>query len=75
MLRDATFSTFLVVSISIVHSSFHFQEDYDINRDGQTLPQEDATTRKWLQLLLQNVGGSRIPSLQAGGGFDHMMMN
>ncbi|KAM5566375.1 hypothetical protein ABKV19_014851 [Rosa sericea] len=48
MLRDATFSTFLV---------------------------EDPTTRKWLQLLLQNVGGSRIPSLQAGGGFDHMMLN
>ncbi|XP_070667008.1 uncharacterized protein [Malus domestica] len=36
---------------------------------------EDPTTRRWLQQLLQNVGVSRIPALQAGGGFDHMMVN
>ncbi|RYR28178.1 hypothetical protein Ahy_B01g052296 isoform B [Arachis hypogaea] len=35
---------------------------------------EDLTTRRWLQQLLQNVGVSRVPTLQAGGGFDHMMV-
>ncbi|TQD78104.1 hypothetical protein C1H46_036334 [Malus baccata] len=36
---------------------------------------EDPTTRRWLQQLLHNVGVSRVPALQAGGGFDHMMVN
>ncbi|KAJ1389543.1 Armadillo-like helical [Sesbania bispinosa] len=36
---------------------------------------EDPTTRKWLQQLLHNVGMNRLPSLQAGGGFDHMMVS
>ncbi|KAJ6754111.1 hypothetical protein OIU79_026863 [Salix purpurea] len=36
---------------------------------------EDPTTRRWLQQLLHNVGGNRVPGLQAGGGFDHMMVN
>ncbi|TQD90416.1 hypothetical protein C1H46_024053 [Malus baccata] len=36
---------------------------------------EDPTTRRWLQQLLQNVGVSRIPALQGGGGFDHVMVN
>ncbi|CAN4117366.1 unnamed protein product [Withania somnifera] len=34
---------------------------------------EDPTTRRWLQLLINNVNGARVP-LQAGG-FDHMLMN
>ncbi|KAG2682345.1 hypothetical protein I3760_11G187000 [Carya illinoinensis] len=36
---------------------------------------EDPTTRRWLQQLLHNVGGNRVPALQGGGGFDHMMVN
>lgn len=36
---------------------------------------EDPTTRRWLQQLLHNVGMSRVPALQAGAGFDHMMVN
>ncbi|ONI21278.1 hypothetical protein PRUPE_2G057500 [Prunus persica] len=36
---------------------------------------EDPTTRRWLQQLLHNVSVSRVPALQAGGGFDHMMVN
>ncbi|XP_038898427.1 CCR4-NOT transcription complex subunit 9 isoform X2 [Benincasa hispida] len=36
---------------------------------------EDPTTRRWLQQLLHNVGMSRVPTLQAGAGFDHMMVN
>ncbi|KAG8386100.1 hypothetical protein BUALT_Bualt03G0113900 [Buddleja alternifolia] len=35
---------------------------------------EDPTTRRWLQQLLINVQGPRVP-MQAGGGFDHMMVN
>ncbi|KAK4398548.1 UNVERIFIED_CONTAM: CCR4-NOT transcription complex subunit [Sesamum angustifolium] len=35
---------------------------------------EDPTTRRWLQQLLHNVQGPRV-ALQAGGGFDHMMVN
>ncbi|MED6169834.1 CCR4-NOT transcription complex subunit 9, variant 2 [Stylosanthes scabra] len=35
---------------------------------------EDPTTRRWLTQLLHNVGVSRVPALQAGGGFDHMMV-
>jgi CCR4-NOT transcription complex subunit 9 len=34
---------------------------------------EDPTTRRWLQQLLHNVGVSRVPTLQAGAGFDHML--
>ncbi|KAM7251049.1 hypothetical protein ACFE04_022932 [Oxalis oulophora] len=34
---------------------------------------EDPTTRRWLQQLLHNVGVSRVPTLQAGSGFDHML--
>lgn len=37
--------------------------------------QEDPTTRKWLQQLLHNVGVNRVPALQAGGGFDHLMVS
>ncbi|KAJ4825200.1 hypothetical protein Tsubulata_043471 [Turnera subulata] len=36
---------------------------------------EDPTTRRWLQLLLHNVGVNRVPSIHAGGGFDHMLVN
>ncbi|XP_060960517.1 uncharacterized protein LOC115722515 isoform X2 [Cannabis sativa] len=36
---------------------------------------EDPTTRRWLQQLLHNVGVSRVPTLQAGTGFEHMMVN
>ncbi|XP_037494476.1 CCR4-NOT transcription complex subunit 9 [Jatropha curcas] len=36
---------------------------------------EDPTTRRWLQQLLHNVGVNRVPGLQAGGGFDHMLVN
>lgn len=36
---------------------------------------EDQTTRRWLQQLLHNVGVNRVPGLQAGAGFDHMMVN
>lgn len=35
---------------------------------------EDPTTRRWLQQLLHNVQVPRVP-LQAGGGFDHLLMN
>ncbi|KAF7112250.1 hypothetical protein RHSIM_RhsimUnG0248500 [Rhododendron simsii] len=35
---------------------------------------DDPTTRRWLQQLLHNVQGPRGP-LQAGGGFDHMLVN
>lgn len=35
--------------------------------------QEDPTARKWLQQLLHNIGVNRVPALQGGGGFDHMM--
>uniref|UniRef100_A0A5B7B612 Cell differentiation protein RCD1 n=1 Tax=Davidia involucrata TaxID=16924 RepID=A0A5B7B612_DAVIN len=35
---------------------------------------EDPTTRRWLQQLLHNVQGPRV-ALQAGGGFDHMLVN
>ncbi|KAL9319836.1 hypothetical protein ACSQ67_011675 [Phaseolus vulgaris] len=35
---------------------------------------EDPTTRRWLQQLLHNVGVNRVPALQAGGGFDHMIV-
>ena len=37
--------------------------------------QEDPTTRRWLQQLLHNVGGNRVAAFQAGGGFDHMLVN
>lgn len=37
--------------------------------------QEDPTTRKWLQQLLITVGVARVPTMQGGGGFDHMLMN
>ncbi|PPR94003.1 hypothetical protein GOBAR_AA26664 [Gossypium barbadense] len=33
------------------------------------------TTRRWLQQLLHNVGVNRVPTLQAGAGFDHMLVN
>nr|GMC76530.1 cell differentiation protein RCD1 homolog [Ipomoea batatas] len=49
----------------------------DILRDATTFSNclhEDPTTRRWLQQLLQNVQGPRAP-LQAGGGFDHMMVS
>ncbi|KAK6132860.1 hypothetical protein DH2020_033391 [Rehmannia glutinosa] len=36
---------------------------------------EDPTTRRWLQQLLLNVQGPRVAAMQAGGGFDHMMVN
>ncbi|PON68207.1 Rcd1/Caf [Parasponia andersonii] len=36
---------------------------------------EDPTTRRWLQQLLHNVGVSRVPALQPGTGFEHMMVN
>ncbi|XP_054819474.1 uncharacterized protein LOC129318629 [Prosopis cineraria] len=37
---------------------------------------EDPTTRRWLQQLLINVGVNRVPGgLQAGGGFEHMMVS
>ncbi|KHG04254.1 Cell differentiation RCD1 [Gossypium arboreum] len=36
---------------------------------------EDQTTRRWLQQLLHNVGVNRVPTLQAGAGFDHMLVN
>lgn len=36
---------------------------------------EDPTTRRWLQQLLHNVGGNRVAAFQAGGGFDHMLVN
>ncbi|GKV22209.1 hypothetical protein SLEP1_g32093 [Rubroshorea leprosula] len=35
---------------------------------------EDPTTRRWLQQLLHNVAVSRV-TMQAGGGFDHMLVN
>ncbi|KAJ7960812.1 Cell differentiation, Rcd1-like protein [Quillaja saponaria] len=34
---------------------------------------EDPTTRRWLQQLVHNVGVNRVPALQAGGGFEHLM--
>ncbi|XP_028760325.1 CCR4-NOT transcription complex subunit 9 [Neltuma alba] len=37
---------------------------------------EDPTTRRWLQQLLMNVGMNRVPAaLQAGAGFEHMMVS
>ncbi|GER54905.1 cell differentiation [Striga asiatica] len=36
---------------------------------------EDPTTRRWLQQLLHNVQGPRVAAMQAGAGFDHMMVN
>ncbi|XP_061342211.1 uncharacterized protein LOC133288473 [Gastrolobium bilobum] len=44
-------------------------------RDGtfSNCLREDPTTRRWLQQLLHNVGVNRIPTLPAGGGFDHMI--
>ncbi|KAK4386954.1 CCR4-NOT transcription complex subunit [Sesamum angolense] len=35
---------------------------------------EDPTTRRWLQQLVHNVQGPRV-AMQAGAGFDHMMVN
>ncbi|KAG5002012.1 hypothetical protein JHK87_023084 [Glycine soja] len=48
----------------------------DMLRDAtfSTCLREDPTTRRWLQQLLHNVGGNRVPALQAGGGFDHMIV-
>lgn len=37
--------------------------------------QEDPTTRRWLQQLLHNVGVNRVPTLQAGAAFDHMLVS
>jgi len=37
--------------------------------------QEDPTARRWLQQLLHNIGVNRVPALQGGGGFDHMMVS
>ncbi|MBA0626556.1 hypothetical protein Godav_004210 [Gossypium davidsonii] len=47
----------------------------DMLRDAtfSTCLREDQTTRRWLQQLLHNVGVSRVPTLQAGAGFDHML--
>ncbi|KAH9651993.1 cell differentiation Rcd1-like protein [Citrus sinensis] len=36
---------------------------------------EDPTTRRWLQQLLHNVGVNRVPTLQAGTAFDHMLVS
>ncbi|CAJ1971425.1 unnamed protein product [Sphenostylis stenocarpa] len=36
---------------------------------------EDPTARRWLQQLLHNIGVNRVPALQGGGGFDHMMVS
>lgn len=36
--------------------------------------QDDPTTRRWLQQLVHNVQGPRV-AIQAGGAFDHMMVN
>ncbi|XVF04644.1 hypothetical protein REPUB_Repub05bG0102400 [Reevesia pubescens] len=36
---------------------------------------EDQTARRWLQQLLHNVAVNRVPTLQAGAGFDHMLVN
>ncbi|KAG2390824.1 uncharacterized protein HKW66_Vig0134150 [Vigna angularis] len=36
---------------------------------------EDPTARRWLQQLLHNIGVNRVPTLQGGGGFDHMMVS
>ncbi|CAL5341689.1 unnamed protein product [Camellia sinensis] len=48
----------------------------DMLRDAtfSTCLREDPTTRRWLQQLLHNVQGPRV-ALQAGGGFDHMLVN
>ncbi|KAL2956482.1 hypothetical protein AAZX31_18G088500 [Glycine max] len=48
----------------------------DMLRDAtfSTCLREDPTTRRWLQQLLHNVGVNRVPALQAGGGFDHMIV-
>ncbi|KAF8391576.1 hypothetical protein HHK36_023882 [Tetracentron sinense] len=36
---------------------------------------DDQTTKRWLQQLIHNVtGGNRVAALQAGGGFDHMLI-
>ncbi|KAI6687545.1 hypothetical protein NL676_024373 [Syzygium grande] len=44
-------------------------------RDGtfNACLREDPTTRRWLQQLLSIVAVNRVPGLQAGGGFDHML--
>ncbi|XP_030542865.1 CCR4-NOT transcription complex subunit 9 isoform X1 [Rhodamnia argentea] len=44
-------------------------------RDGtfNACLREDPTTRRWLQQLLSIVGVNRVPGLQAGGGFEHML--
>ncbi|PON41197.1 Clathrin, heavy chain [Parasponia andersonii] len=34
---------------------------------------EDPTTRRWLQQLIHNVTVNRVPGLQPGGAFEHMM--
>ncbi|KAK8349273.1 hypothetical protein V6Z12_A06G131600 [Gossypium hirsutum] len=49
----------------------------DMLRDAtfSTCLLEDQTTRRWLQQLLHNVGVSRVPTLQAGAGFDHMLVS
>ncbi|XP_044480922.1 CCR4-NOT transcription complex subunit 9-like isoform X1 [Mangifera indica] len=49
----------------------------DMLRDAtfSTCLREDPTTRRWLQQLLHNVGVNRVPALQAGGGFEHMLVN
>ncbi|KAG4142093.1 hypothetical protein ERO13_D06G112700v2 [Gossypium hirsutum] len=49
----------------------------DMLRDAtfSTCLREDQTTRRWLQQLLHNVGVSRVPTLQAGAGFDHMLVS
>ncbi|GMP52378.1 hypothetical protein CsSME_00018216 [Camellia sinensis var. sinensis] len=48
----------------------------DMLRDAtfSTCLREDPTTRRWLQQLLYNVQGPRV-GLQAGGGFEHMLVN
>ncbi|KAF5948901.1 hypothetical protein HYC85_014858 [Camellia sinensis] len=48
----------------------------DMLRDAtfSTCLRDDPTTRRWLQQLLHNVQGPRV-ALQAGGGFDHMLVN
>ncbi|XP_031407190.1 CCR4-NOT transcription complex subunit 9-like isoform X2 [Punica granatum] len=49
----------------------------DMLRDGtfNNCLSEDPTTRRWLQQLLASISMNRVPNLQAGGGFDHMLMN
>lgn len=72
MLRDATFSSVLRVSIHI------FVSDKKCSVLKNSIIQEDQTTRRWLQQLLHNVGVGvgvgRVP-IQGGGGFDHMLVS